>query len=137
MQVKLLRAIQQREIQRVGGDATLKVDVRIVAATNRNLLDEVAAGRFREDLYIGSTSSAYRSRPFRRGARISPSLAEHFLKVFGERNRKDVKDLPQAMDMLVTNTRGRGMSASWRTRWSGPWCCCSAVTFRNANCRLP
>ena len=51
MQVKLLRAIQQREIQRVGGDATLKVDVRIVAATNRNLLDEVAAGRFREDLY--------------------------------------------------------------------------------------
>ena len=51
MQVKLLRVIQQREIQRVGGDATLKVDVRIVAATNRNLLDEVAAGRFREDLY--------------------------------------------------------------------------------------
>lgn len=73
MQVKLLRAIPAAEIQRVGGDATLKVDVRIVAATNRNLLDEVAAG----PLPRGFVLSAQRRQhtgpgPFRSGARTSP-----------------------------------------------------------------
>ena len=51
MQAKLLRVIQEREIQRVGGEETLSVDVRILAATNRNLEDEVGKGKFREDLY--------------------------------------------------------------------------------------
>ena len=102
MQVKLLRAIQQREIQRVGGDATLKVDVRIVAATNRNLLDEVAAGRFREDLYYRLNVVSIQVPSLQERREDIPLLAEHFLKVFGERNRKDVKGFtPKAMDMLV------------------------------------
>ena len=84
MQVKLLRAIQQREIQRVGGDATLKVDVRIVAATNRNLLDEVAAGRFREDLYYRLNVVSIQVPSLQERSEDIPLLAEHFLKVFGE-----------------------------------------------------
>ena len=77
MQVKLLRVpFQQREIQRVGGDATLKVDVRIVAATNRNLLDEVAAGRFREDLYYRLNVVSIRVPSL--GAPETSLLAEHF-----------------------------------------------------------
>lgn len=102
MQVKLLRAIQQREIQRVGSDATLKVDVRIVAATNRNLLEEVAAGRFREDLYYRLNVVSIQVPSLQERREDIPLLAEHFLKAFGERNRKDVKGFtPKAMDMLV------------------------------------
>ncbi len=102
MQVKLLRAIQQREIQRVGSDATLKVDVRIVAATNRNLQEEVAAGRFREDLYYRLNVVSLPVPSLQERSEDIPLLAEHFLKIFGERNRKEVKGFtPVAMDMLV------------------------------------
>lgn len=102
MQVKLLRAIQQREIQRVGSDTTLKVDVRIVAATNRNLQEEVAAGRFREDLYYRLNVVSIQVPSLQERREDIPLLAEHFLRVFGERNRKDVRGFtPQAMDMLV------------------------------------
>lgn len=102
MQVKLLRAIQQREIQRVGGDATLKTDVRIVAATNRDLMEEVAAGRFREDLYYRLNVVSIQVPSLQERREDIPLLAEHFLKVFGERNRKEVKGFtPKAMDMLV------------------------------------
>lgn len=102
MQVKLLRAIQQREIQRVGGDATLKADVRLVAATNRDLLAEVAAGRFREDLYYRLNVVSIQVPSLQDRREDIPLLAEHFLRIFGERNRKDVKGFtPQAMDMLV------------------------------------
>ncbi|MEG2005471.1 MAG: sigma-54 dependent transcriptional regulator, partial [Bilophila sp.] len=102
MQVKLLRAIQQREIQRVGSDKTLRVDVRIVAATNRDLLDEVAAGRFREDLYYRLNVVNIRVPALCERQEDIPQLAQYFLEAFGQRNRKDVKGFtPLAMDMLV------------------------------------
>jgi DNA-binding NtrC family response regulator len=85
-QVKLLRVLQEREFERVGGNQTIRVDVRVVAATNRDLKAMVAAGTFREDLYyrlnvINLTLPALRDRPS-----DIPALAAHFLKRFAEEN---------------------------------------------------
>ena len=102
MQVKLLRALQQREIQRVGSDDTISVDVRIVAATNRNLLEEVRAGRFREDLYYRLNVVSISVPSLAERPEDIPLLAQHFLNIHGQRNRKEVKGFtPLAMDMLI------------------------------------
>jgi DNA-binding NtrC family response regulator len=82
LQVKILRAIQEREIERVGGTGAKKVDVRVVAATNRDLEEEVAAGRFREDLYYRLNVIPMHLPALRdRGPDIM-ELARHFLKRF-------------------------------------------------------
>ena len=102
MQVKLLRAIQEREIQRVGGQEAFHVDVRIVAATNRDLAQQVQAGLFREDLFYRLNVVALEVPPLRRRLEDIPLLAQHFLNRFSEKNRKTVKGFsPQAMDMLI------------------------------------
>jgi len=102
MQAKLLRTIQEREIQRVGSDKVLKVDVRIIAATNRQLLAEVEKGAFREDLYyrlnvVNLTIPSLKDR-----TEDIPLLAGFFLNRYSEQNRKSLKGFtPLAMDMLV------------------------------------
>ena len=102
LQAKLLRALQQGEIQRVGSDTPIKVDVRLIAATNRNLQEEVEAGNFREDLFyrlnvIGVHVPALRDRK-----EDIPLLADHFVQRFAEKNRKALKGItPQAMDILI------------------------------------
>jgi len=102
MQVKLLRVLQEREFTRVGGDTVIRVDVRVIAATNKDLPDLVSGGRFREDLYyrlnvVGLTLPALRER-----AEDIPLLALHFLEAFALKNRKEVKGFtPQAMDRLI------------------------------------
>ncbi len=102
LQAKLLRVLQQGEVQRVGSDTTLKVDVRIIAATNRNLAEEVTAGRFREDLFYRLNVIAVPMPALRQRRDDVPLLAMHFLGMYAERNRKDVKGFtPQAMDALV------------------------------------
>ena len=102
MQVKLLRAIQSREIQRVGNDQTIQVDVRIVAATNRDLKAEVEAGNFRQDLYYRLNVMTVVVPPLRDRREDIPLLAMHFLHKFADTNRKIVKGFtPQAMDMLL------------------------------------
>lgn len=102
MQAKLLRAIQEREIQRVGSNQTLSVDVRLIAATNRDLLADVEAGRFRQDLYYRLNVVTVESPPLRARSEDIPLLAMHFLAKFAERNRKTVKGFtPLAMDMLL------------------------------------
>jgi len=79
LQGKLLRALQEQEFERVGDDATTKVDVRVVAATNRNLEDEVAAGRFREDLYYRLSVFPIELPPLRKRLEDIGPLATHFL----------------------------------------------------------
>ena len=102
MQVKLLRVLQEREFTRVGGDTVIRVDVRVIAATNKDLPELVSGGRFREDLYyrlnvVGLTLPALRER-----AEDIPLLALHFLEAFALKNRKEVKGFtPQAMDRLI------------------------------------
>lgn len=102
MQAKLLRAIQEREIQRVGGDRPVKVDVRILAATNRDLQKEVEAGNFRQDLFYRLNVVTLDIPPLRERGEDIPILAAHFLKYFSERNAKLVKGFtPGAMDKLL------------------------------------
>lgn len=87
MQVRLLRAIQEREVQRVGSNQTLAVDVRLIAATHRNLAEEVSAGRFRQDLYYRLNVVTIDMPPLRQRREDIPLLAQHFLKRYAERNR--------------------------------------------------
>jgi two-component system response regulator HydG len=102
MQAKLLRVLQHKEIQRVGGEETIQVDVRIAAATNRDLEIEVAEGRFREDLFYRVNVMPLKVPPLRDRLDDIPLLADHFLKRFAEKNRKTVKGFsPLAMDMLL------------------------------------
>jgi len=102
MQAKLLRVIQEREIQRVGGEETLRVDVRILAATNRNLEEEVKNGKFREDLFYRLNVVTLRLPPLRERQDDIPLLAQHFLEKYAKKNHKQVKGFsPLAMDMLL------------------------------------
>jgi two-component system response regulator HydG len=102
MQARLLRVIQEREIQRVGGTEVLEVDVRILAATHRDLAAEVAAGRFREDLFYRLNVVALKVPPLRARRDDIPLLAAHFLARYAARNRKAVRGFaPRAMDLLL------------------------------------
>ena len=102
MQVKILRILQEWEITRVGGEEIIKVDVRVIAATNRDLARELTAGRFREDLYYRLHVITLHLPPLRERREDIPLLAQHFLRLFAEKNHKNIKGFtPQAMDRLL------------------------------------
>ena len=102
MQVKLLRVLQEREITRVGGEDVIKVDVRVIAATNKDLLQEISTGKFREDLFYRLNVVALNIPPLKERSEDIPLLAQHFLEIFSEKNRKKIKGFtPHAMDQLI------------------------------------
>jgi len=102
LQVKILRAIQEKEIERVGASQTLKVDVRIVAATNRDLESEVAAGRFREDLYYRLNVVPIQIPPLRQRREDIMELAGHFLDHFCRKKKRDMLSISsQARELLL------------------------------------
>jgi len=93
VQVKLLRFLQEHEFERVGGNETLRVDVRVIAATNRDLKAEVAAGRFREDLYYRLNVINIEMPSLRERASDVPLLATHFLRKYAADNGKTIEGL--------------------------------------------
>ncbi len=104
MQVKLLRAIQESEFERVGGLKTLRVDVRLIAATNRHLPDEIERGRFREDLFYRLNVVHVNLPPLRARKSDIPLLIEHFRRRFNARLKKNVLGVSQgAMDALLAH----------------------------------
>jgi len=102
MQVKLLRVLQERELTRVGGAEVIKVNVRLIAASNKDLKKEMEKGRFREDLFYRLNVVGLNVPPLRERKEDIPMLAQHFLQQFVVQNSKKIKGLtPQAMEKLL------------------------------------
>jgi DNA-binding NtrC family response regulator len=102
VQVKLLRFLQEREFERVGGNETISVDVRVLAATNRNLQQLVAGGKFREDLFYRLNVITVEMPALRARATDVPLLASFFLRKYAAENGKEVRGLsPDALDLLA------------------------------------
>ncbi|MCX7666760.1 MAG: sigma-54 dependent transcriptional regulator [Gemmataceae bacterium] len=102
LQVKLLRVLQEREFERVGDTKTIRVDVRVIAATNESLEEEIEAGRFREDLYYRLNVIPIPLPPLRHRREDIPLLANFFLKRYCELNRREIPPLgPEVIEAMM------------------------------------
>jgi DNA-binding NtrC family response regulator len=102
MQVKLLRVLQEREFERIGGNQTIKVDVRVVTATNRDIEKDIREGKFREDLYYRLNVVSVVIPPLRERKEDIPALIEHFIKKYAHENKKVISGLAaEARDRLM------------------------------------
>ncbi|HUV75854.1 MAG TPA: sigma-54 dependent transcriptional regulator [Dehalococcoidales bacterium] len=102
IQVHMLRVLEEREFTRVGGDELIKVDVRVISATNKDMKKAVADSQFREDLYYRLNVVSIELPPLRERKEDIPLLAEHFLNKFAVENQKEIIDFsPEATDFLL------------------------------------
>src|SRR6266851_2719058 len=102
LQVKLLRVLQEKEFERVGDSKTIRVDTRVIAATNQFLEDEIEAGRFRDDLYYRLNVMPVYLPPLRERREDIPALARYFLERHSEDNRRDPPELmPEVLKVLM------------------------------------
>src|SRR5207237_778520 len=100
-QAKVLRVLQEGEVERLGSARTIKVDVRVIAATNKDLEQEIAEGRFREDLYFRLSVIPIQVPPLRDRTEDIPALVQHFVAQFSrESNRRLARFSPAALDAL-------------------------------------
>ena len=103
VQVKLLRVLQDGRFERLGNNRTIESDVRIITATNKDLQREIAAGRFREDLYYRLNVINIHLPPLRERKSDIPMLAMHFLRIYSDKNRKNIRGFAEdAMEALVS-----------------------------------
>jgi len=101
-QTKLLRVLQEREFEPLGSTRTIKVNVRVIAATHKDLEKEVREGRFREDLFYRLNVVPISIPPLRERKEDLPSLTLYFLSLYGEKNKKELKEIsPKALDLLI------------------------------------
>src|SRR5256885_11150764 len=100
-QAKVLRVLQEGEVERLGSARTIKVDVRVIAATNKNLEEEIEKGRFREDLYFRLAVIPIFVPPLRERPNDIPLLVRHFMEhISRESNIRPKRITPAALDML-------------------------------------
>ena len=108
LQAKLLRVLQEREVDRLGGKTAIPVDIRIIATTNRPLRREVETGRFREDLFYRLNVFPITLPPLRERSQDIPALASHFLRVSASRNRKAVTGVSPEAERLLLHRAWKG-----------------------------
>jgi len=102
LQVKVLRVLQEHEFERVGGMKTIKVDIRVIAATNKDLEKNVAEGKFREDLFYRLNVIPIQLPPLRERRSDIPLLVNHFVEMYNEKNKHNISGVtPEAMDLLM------------------------------------
>jgi len=123
LQSKLLRVLQEKSVTPVGGNRAVPVDVRVITATNKDLEEEVAEGRFRTDLYFRLNVIPIRIPPLRDRLDDIPVLLEHFVAKYNrEKGRTLEGALPESLEILRRYaTTGPGTSGNWRTSSSGSW----------------
>jgi formate hydrogenlyase transcriptional activator len=129
-QIALLRVLQEREFERVGSTEPLKVDVRVVAATNRDLVRAVEAGTFRQDLFYRLNVFPIRMPPLRERVDDIPLLVEYSIDRYAKKAGKKFRAISKKTLELLKLMTGRGTFASCRTSLSGPWCYVMAIRSR-------
>jgi transcriptional regulator with GAF, ATPase, and Fis domain len=142
VQAKLLRVMQEKEFMPLGSGETVKVDVRILAATNSDLRKLVEEGRFREDLFYRINVINLSLPPLRDRKEDIPALVEYFFtkycqenEKFLDSNRRSLLRFERTPCRFSWSTTGRATSGNWRTWWSAPWCSPPTRSSRWACCR--
>ena len=120
LQAKLLRVLQEREFQRLGSSDTIRVDIRVVAATNCDLAQKIDQGRFREDLYYRLNVVPLNVPPLRRRLDDVPVLARHFVEKICRSESIGQKSSRRRLSSASQRTRGPEMSANWKTQSKWP-----------------